>query len=387
MKKKGKILFIQLPLLNHENSYSLGNIEYASAAITGFILNKVTSDIAIASLPRILAQFGSDTAIIRYIIKSQPEIVAFTCFLWNIERNLVLARRIKETNGEIIIVFGGSEINFGSYAFIQKRDYVDYFVIGEGEWFFSHILSGDDIQRYQIIENGNRIIIQPNDELIPWNEIFEPFSGKGLEPTADGSMFLELTRGCPYKCSYCLYSKNYKTIREIPFDRLLLALANKDLTGKLKDIYLLSPALNATREFSEKIKLLSQIEHNIRLHSEMRGEGINAEMADLLYKAGFRSMEVGLQTLNYDSLKSIGRKSNPVRELEGIQFLKNAGIDVKVGIIPGLPNDTREQFLDMVDLLISSGLSENIELYPLMILPGTLIRDVAIETKINYGNL
>jgi radical SAM superfamily enzyme YgiQ (UPF0313 family) len=385
MKRLNKIIFIQLPLITHDYDYSMGNIEYAAAAITGFIMNKITSNITITNLPFILTHFGSDSVIMKYILNVQPELVAFTCFLWNIERNLTIAQMIKEKNSDITIVFGGSEINFGSIAFIQKRDYVDYFVIGEGEWFFGCVLTGKDVYRYQTFENGNRIIIQPVNELTPAAELFEPFTGKRLEPMVDGSMFFELTRGCPYKCSYCLYSKNYNTIREIPFDHLLHALADKDLTKNLKDMYILSPAFNAMRDFRQKLITLSKIGHGIKLHSEMRGEGINAEKAELLYKAGFRSMEVGLQTLNCDSLKIIGRKSNPEKELEGIQFLIKAGIDVKIGIIPGLPHDTHDQFIDMIDNLVSMGFKDNIELYPLMILPGTVIRDIALKTEINFN--
>ncbi len=384
MGKIRKIIFVQLPLLNHDISYALGNIEYASGAIIGYILNQVTSDISLTILPRMVAQCGSDSTIVNQIIAGKPDVVAFTSFLWNIERNLVIARRIKEIDSKIIILFGGPEINFGSYAFSTKRDYVDYFVIGEGEWFFHQFLSGINIEKFQVFEKGNRIIIQPKDALISLEHIFEPFSGRVLEPTEDGSMFFELTRGCPYKCSYCLYSKNYQTLREVPFERLLQTLADKRLTEKLRDLYLLVPAFNATGKFNEKLLKMSRINHSIRLHSEMRGEGIDGKRAELIYKAGFRSMEVGIQTFNYDTLKRVGRKSSPGKELEGIQFLKSAGIDVKIGIIPGLPNDRREQFLDMIDLLVHSGLSEHIELYPLMILPGTVIRDAAIEGKINY---
>ncbi|OHD70686.1 MAG: hypothetical protein A2W19_11945 [Spirochaetes bacterium RBG_16_49_21] len=385
MKKINRIIFVQLPLINHAHDYIQGNVEYGPGAIAGYIKRNVNSDIDIIILPYILSHFSSDAVISQYVLDLEPDLAGFTCFLWNIERNLRIAEMIKEKNRDIAIVFGGPEINFGSISFAHQREYVDYFVIGEGEWFFNRMLSDKDMARYELFENGNRIIVQPHNELIPASDIVEPFTGKELSPMPDGSMFFELTRGCPYRCSYCLYSKNYRSIRNIPFELLITALTDDDLTAGLNNIYILSPALDATKDFIEKLDTLARIRHNIRLHSEMRGEGINAEKAQLLYAAGFRSMEVGLQTLNRDSLKITGRMSNPEKELNGIRFLKEAGIEVSIGIIPGLPQDSCEQFIDMIDKLARMGFKESIELYPLMILPGTRIRDAALEQGINYN--
>jgi hypothetical protein len=220
--------------------------------------------------------------------------------------------------------------------------------------------------------------------LIPADMIYEPYTGNRLNLMPDGSTFLELTRGCPYKCSYCFYSKNYSCIREIPFLRLIEALRDGSGIRNLREIYVLSPALNIIKNFSRNLETLASLDHGIRLHSEIRAETIDQKRAALLYKAGFRSMEVGLQTLNIDSLKKVGRRSKPEKELEGMQNLKKSGISVKIGLIPGLPHDTRESFMNMIDRLITMGFQEDIELYPLMVLPGTAIRDKAVQDDINF---
>ncbi|MBP7734829.1 MAG: radical SAM protein [Spirochaetes bacterium] len=383
MKKK-RILFVQLPLTSHSHDYNQGNIEYASASIAGYIIRHVTAHVDIQMVPSVITQFCANRIIVKYILNVKPDILAFTCFLWNVERSLSIARAVKEMDGSIQIIFGGSEINPGSIAMTVPREYVDYFVTGEGEWFFHKLLCDDDLNRHTSLINGNRVATQPADELVPVEKIVEPFSNRRLNPMADGSAFFELTRGCPYRCSYCLYSKNVNLIRELPFDALIGALTN-DYTKKiLSELYILSPALNTTRQFETKLELLETIGHGIRLHSEMRAGGVDKKMAQLLYKAGFRSMEVGLQTMNLSSLNEVGRNSSPACELEGMKHLKNAGIDIKIGLMPGLPGDTRDSFLAMADMLIKIGFKENIELYPLMILPGTLIRDNADRSGINY---
>jgi radical SAM superfamily enzyme YgiQ (UPF0313 family) len=382
---KKAIIFIQLPLINHSYDYIQGNIDYASASIAGYIKKYISSDTMIYTLPDVLAYFGSDSVIVKYVTALRPDVVAFTCFLWNIERNLHIARLIKQQDSTIQIIFGGSEINEGSIAFFEKREYVDYFVIGEGEWFFKYFITGRDTEKYERVIGGNRVVVQPGNELVPADMIFEPFIGRRLTPMLDGSMFFELTRGCPYKCAYCQYSKNYNSIRELPFEMLVRALTGGGVAGSLKELYILSPALNKTKDFTKKLEHLSGLNHGIRLHSEMRADGIDEKKARLLYRAGFRSMEVGLQTLNVNSLKTTGRGSNTDKELRGMRCLLQAGIDLKIGLMPGLPGDDRSSFVRMVDMLVDMGFQESIELYPLMILPGTEIRDRANRNKTRYS--
>ena len=383
MKPRKQILFVQLPLISHSHDYLQGNVEYASAALAGYIERHITGDVIFHHLPPVITQFGSDSVILNYIADREPDIVAFTCFLWNIERSLSIARRIKEHNNSVQIIIGGSEIFPGSIALAARREYVDYFAVGEGEWFFKRYFSAS-LEGYETLVNGNHVVTQPADQLIPVDNIVEPLSCGLLGPMPDGSAFFELTRGCPYKCSYCLYSKNFNSIREQPFDRLLNVLTDRNITRTMNELYILSPALNCTKKFVEKLENLAAVNPGIRLHSEMRAGGIDAGLARLLYRAGFRSMEVGLQTTNMESLNRVGRNSRPHGEIDGMRHLLDAGIDIKIGLMPGLPGDTKDSFIRMTDMLIRSGFNEYIELYPLMILPGTLIRDQADAGGINY---
>ena len=376
-----KILFIQLPLIDHTYGYIQGNIEYAPASLAGYIRKKSGDNIFTQTLPFILSNFGSDSLIRKYILKTRPDILCFTSYLWNIERNLSIAKKVKEADDKIKIVFGGPEISHGSISLSEKRGYVDSFVSGEGEWFFNNYLSGKNMERYAVLSNGNTLYVQPPDELIPAEDIVEPFSRMMLDPMIDGSIYLELTRGCPYRCSYCYYSKNCNTVRELPFDILLDTIRNRK---NLKEIYILSPALNSTAGFTDKLRLLSKINKGVRLHSEMRASGIDSRKAGMLYDAGFRSMEVGIQTLNRESLKLVGRTGNTESELKGMEAMKRAGIDLKIGIIPGLPADTPDDFIDTIDRLAGLGFGDEIEFYPLMVLPGTEIRDHAVRDGIDF---
>jgi biotin synthase-like enzyme len=364
-----KILFIQLPLIDHNMDYIQGNIPCAPEAMAGYLLARFPS-LEVETLPFHIASFGSDMTLLRAVDESGADIISFTCYSWNIERNLELASRLKKNGCRSQIIFGGPEIAEGSIALLSEIDAVDFFVSGEGEWFFNELLSGN----IKMGDGGGVLITQPVSQLIAPVDIFEPFTAGRLDPMSDGSVFMELARGCPCRCSYCFYSKNSPGVRELPFSLVTDALKMKERTG-LTEIYLLAPTFNHTPLFRERLEEIRGANTGVALHTEIRAGGITSETARLMADAGFRSLEIGLQTLNREALRRASRGSDPEAEIKGILNLKNAGIDLKIGIIPGLPGDDPETFIEGIHRLADLGIAENLELYYLMALPGTRLRE------------
>ena len=375
-----KILFVQLPLIDHSFGYVNGNIDYAPAVISSFI-KKNFKNITCYTLPSVISNFCSDEMIIKYAVSTSPDIICFTSYLWNIERNLQISEILRKKMESVLIILGGPEISEGSIALSEHYPDVDIFVTGEGEWFFEKFFSGKDINYTEI--NRNSVAVQKNNELINKENIVEPLTVNNLNTFIDGSVFIEMTRGCPYKCSYCFYSKNQSKIRELPFSLLTNVIKNRK---DIKEIYILSPTFDRSKDFISNLKILKHMNHQVNLHTEIRTDKITPEIADLMYDAGFRSLEVGLQTINKKALGNVHRDSNPEKELEGIENLAEAGIELKIGIIPGLPGDDIANFKKTVDILCERGFDNFIELYPLMILPGTSIREKSDKDKIQYQN-
>lgn len=373
-----KILFIQLPLVDHSYSYINGNVDYATAVLSGFI-RKHFPDVYCESLPAVLANFCSNELILKYVRNTAPDVVSFTSYLWNVERNLVLAEKIKAEFPGMRIIFGGPEISEGSVSLAAEFSFVDYFVTGEGEWFFSGFLNSENIPHITV--NNNKVAVQPSDELIAPSLICEPLTENRLNSNNDNSVFIELTRGCPYRCSYCYYSRSFKKVREISFDHLVAGIKSP---MNYKEIYILSPTFDRSKDFIANLETLKNLDHNVRLHTEIRTDRIDKSTAELIYDAGFRSLEVGLQSMNRRALGNINRESNTEKELAGMHYLKNAGIELQIGIIPGLPGDSPEQFINTVNTLVDNELGDFIELYPLMILPGTQIRVMAEDEKVLF---
>ncbi len=375
-----KILFIQLPLIDHSYGYVNGNIDYAPAVISSYI-KKNFDDIICQTLPFVISNFCSDEMITKYAAAELPDVICFTSYLWNVERNLRLSGMIRERLDSVLILFGGPEISEGSIALSSHHPEVDIFISGEGEWFFESFLSGRDI-RYIDVEN-NSVAVQSELELVGKENIVEPLSANRLNTLVDGSVFIELTRGCPYKCSYCFYSKNQHKVRELPFSILTDVIRNRK---EIKEIYILSPTFDRSKDFISKLKELKSLNHRVSLHTEIRTDRITPEIAELMYDAGFRSLEVGLQSMNKKALGNVMRDTDPEKELVGIENLAEAGIDLKIGIIPGLPGDDIKSFTKTIDVLCDRGFGDFIELYPLMILPGTAIREKSEKDKILFQN-
>lgn len=379
-----KILSLQLPLIDNGYNYVDGNVQYAPSIITAFI-NK--NGFAKASyLNESFINFVSDQVIIKYIINSNINIVCFTAFVWNIERVLKISQQIKKLNSSIIIFIGGSEIHEDSYALSIKREYVDFFIKGEAEFFFYHFFN-ERFMSYISEISLNKLFIQPSDSFLP-NELYiEPFTSNYLNVGSDGSIFVELTRGCPYRCIYCNYSNSYNTVRNRSTDILKNALKKASLRN-VSEVYILSPTFDSMPSYKELLKDLNSLNiSNIRLHSELRPEKVTPETARLLYKAGFRSLEIGVQTFTQKTLDTIGRRVNTYKVQEGIKNLLKADIALKIGVIPGLPFDTVDSFKECIDILIALGFGDYIEYYPLLLLPGTAIRQKTEAYGITYQSM
>lgn len=377
-----KFFFVQLPLVDHAQSYIQGNIEYAPATLAAYIKRRIGADVAVEFLPFIISNFASNAVILHYIESLNPEVICFSNYLWNLERHLHLAKMLKSSLPHVCIIFGGPEIADGSYVFYESHPYVDYFFNGEGEWFFRNFLKGSLAKHDSSASNDNFLIIQPADELISIGDLIEPFTSGYLNAMPDGSIFLEMTRGCPYRCEYCYYSKNSFTVREQPLDVLLSAFQTH-FRG-LQEIYLLSPTFNRSPGFQDTLRTIRAHNPGIRLHTEMRADGIDKKTARSIRQAGFASLEIGLQTLTREALAAVNRRADPEKELEGMQHLRDAGIELKIGIIPGLPGDTPAGFMKTVETLVARGFSDYVELYPLMILPGTRMREIALARQASF---
>ena len=366
------IKLIQLPVPDPRRTYTEGNIPLAAGYLAA------VSDRPVSILPREIADRGGDAAVLRWILDDPPAVLGMTSFMWNVERNIWLARRVRDAAPECRIILGGPEIT-ADHSLVDF-EVVDAVVVGEGERAFPRFLAEDSSQ-------AARSRVYSDCEPVVLDGVPDPYLMGVLTPRKGEILYLETMRGCPYGCEYCFYSKQHRNLRFFPRERAreVFRLARE---REVSEIYLMDPSFNLTPGLVERLKRMAEWNpERIPIHSEARLESITPEIAVAMQKAGFRSVEVGLQSTNPEALADVGRTWDREGFIRGAGLLKDMEIRAQTGVIMGLPGDTVADFLRTLDFLLELDLAENLELYPLSLLPGTRLRERAREAGIRYQDL
>src|SRR5207302_2192249 len=111
--------------------------------------------------------------------------------------------------------------------------------------------------------------------------------------------------------------------------------------------------------------------------AEVRAEGLTAAHAAALARAGFDKLEIGLQSVNRETLRRVRRGGSPDKVADASKLLHGAGIELLVDLIIGLPGDTPDDVSRGVDFLLENGLHGEAQVFPLSLLPGTAMRATA----------
>ena len=370
------VALLQLPVPEVQPLYNEGNIPLAAGYLKAFALaNFPAGSLDIRIIPRHIANFGGDGAVVEWVRQTEATIVGFTSYMWNIERNIRIARRLKLRNPDMFIIFGGPEIDHNHWMLDEPA--IDLLVVGEGEHTFVDIL--------QRATQGRPLPkILEADHYLDLKGLPNPYFEKMIVPSAGESMFLETMRGCPYHCTYCFYSKSYSGMRYFSED-LMESFFEMARQYNVPEVYVMDPSFNVAPGLETRLEKIARANvTKIPLHTEIRLESVTPKIADLMHQAGFHSAEVGLQSINPQALKAIHRSFDRDAFVAGARNLQEHGIDAKTGVILGLPHDKPRDFADTIDFLIDLNLQESMEIYPLSILPGTTLRDEAASFGLQY---
>ena len=384
MGKRLKILLLQLPIQTHDFFFSHENIPLASAYLQ-MIASEQGADAEL--LPGPLMRYGSDQAILKFIMNVKPDIVGMSCYLWNVERNLFLAKQIKLQLPECKVVLGGPEITLENDFLLQHRDF-DIGVVGEAEETWKHLLQSfpnfsntqglikfRSDRDYYFTENGRY-----KKTLSRWSS---PYLNGILDSQLQGVLWLETVRGCAYRCAYCYYHKQAPRLRTFSFERILSEIRRAWEQG-LEEIVFLDPCFIRRPHLETLLDGIAAMnpDRRLRLHAESTVEGIDSRLAEKMAKAGFVKIEVGLQSINPKTLRRIHRILRPKKFLEGLRFLQNHGIEAMVDVIAGLPGDTLPDICRSMDWVVEHEAYDSLMLYPLSLLSSTELKRRAVELEL-----
>jgi len=371
----GMIKLMQLPVPDPRHTYTEGNVPLAAGYLAASLAG---AGIPAAIMPREVADRGGDAAVLAWILDDPPEALGVTCFMWNLERSLWIVRKVREAQPDCRIVLGGVEMV--SHHPLVEHAPVDTAVIGEGEEILPAWASTPPAHGAA----PRWLCAPPPPDLA---RVRDPYLSGILSPRRGEIFFVETMRGCPYSCQYCLYSKRQPGLRFFPGSRVeaLFRLARE---SRVSEIYLMDPSFNVTPDLERRLADLEAWNPDgIPLHSEARLEAVTPEVAKAMGRAGFRSVEVGLQSTNPVALETVSRSWDREKFLRGARLLREQEIRVQTGVILGLPGDGVADFLRTLDFVMESGLAEGMEIYPLSLLPGTRLRERAGDLGISFQDL
>lgn len=329
---------------------------------------------------------------IDYLIENIAEkcanIVGFSCYIWNIELVLRLAENIKKINPKTIIVLGGPEVSY-DVEHILKNNYIDYIVIGEGERAFKELMDAlnnkKDIKTVSGIAycNGEKIVIQQEKDYVNLNEI--PVAYDESEDLNNKLVYYETSRGCPFKCSYCLSSLD-NSLRLADINKVKHDLKWFD-DNNIRIVKLVDRSFNFNVKRAKQIlSIIRELPGDTVFHCEVNPELVNDEFINSLKGLENKvQFEVGVQTTNPQSLCKISRTTDVQKTLSGIKMLKEAGIKLHVDLIAGLPDDNFSTFSRSFDDVYNLNPDE-IQLGFLKLLKGTLLRREAENYGIVYDS-
>jgi len=362
-----KLLFVQLPTQTPDWSSAPANIPLAAGYLASYAESRgIISRREWSALDTAIANYGSDASIIASIVGHEPDVVAFTLYSWNLERSTFIAERLASLLPRARLVAGGPEVVEGMP--ITVRAPFNSLVFGEGEQAFADLLQ--DVSQHRPVAQTYRAQDALDLEKLP-----NPYLTGALRLDPNMQVHLETMRGCNAKCSYCYYGKNFKNIRRFPHQQSLDVIRAAAEAG-VPEVYIMDPNFQSGSDFAGRLRDIAFANHsNTTIHTELRLEGINEEIAGLLKEAGVASVEIGLQTTNPKALEAVHRTFDRKAFERGAELLQKQKIVIKTGLILGLPYDGYEQVIETFDFLGMQGLGQEAELYPLSLLPGTEMRE------------
>ncbi|MFO8183049.1 MAG: radical SAM protein [Candidatus Aegiribacteria sp.] len=355
-------LTVQLPLNPSAPLEATGNIPLAGASLA-----------AAASLPPscVLDQAEADTlgdrALLDMFLDRDPGLVAFTLYMWNAERSVWLARALKRERPDVIIVAGGPEVSADNRWLLESGAF-DLLVSGEGEAIAGSVLDPAVAGKLPGSSGG---FISTGPGYSSPGSYPNPWLTGYLDPSR-ASVHLETVRGCSGGCEYCSYRRSHPVPRMMEAAQVMRMLKTVTERGA-REIVFLDPTFNARPDLPVLLRAMRNLD--AELFAEMRGDLITPDMAAMIHDAGFRSVEIGLQSCSRRVLELVGRAGDPVGVLEGAANLMRAGVTPVIDIMLGLPGDTPENAVETAKMVRDRDLHRHLQVFYLSVLPGTAMRE------------
>lgn len=290
--------------------------------------------------------------IVEQILAERPKIVGFGVYIWNATQTEAVIRILKLVAPEILIVIGGPEV---SYEWEEQSivEAADVLIKGEGELLFREVCE-DYLQRGEVSATVFSAPVMDVDQLK------SPYRLYSDEDLANRVLYVEASRGCPFKCEYCLSSLD-KSVRAFDLEEFLAEM-DQLLARGATQFKFVDRTFNLKIDTSQRILsfFLERWKPGIFVHFEMVPDRLPDQLREVIaqFPEGVLQFEVGIQTFNPEVSKLISRRQNLDRLEDNLNWLRSTGVHVHADLIAGLPGESLESFGKGFERLVALGPQE-----------------------------
>lgn len=327
--------------------------------------------------------------IVSDIYRQRPEILCFSCYIWNIRYVVEIADTIHKILPDTIIWAGGPEVSYDAPAFLETHTVFNGIMCGEGEKVFTNLMKVfegklDYTEVSGICYRTDEIHYNPQSDILDLSDV--PFIYDDMTEFENRIVYYESSRGCPFSCSYCLSSID-KKLRFRNIDMVLQEL-QFFINNKVKQVKFVDRTFNCAKKHAMDIwKYIYEHDNGItNFHFEVAADLITDEELELLshMRPGLVQLEIGIQSTNQDTIEEIDRTMNLDRVTSVIAKIKAFGnINQHVDLIAGLPYENLESFKHSFDQVYVMK-CEQLQLGFLKVLSGSKMYIKAKDYGIEY---
>lgn len=289
------------------------------------------------------------------IYLKKPDVAAFSCYIWNWEYTRSIIRDLHKVLPDTDIWVGGPEVTFDACKVLQENQDILGVMRGEGEGTFAELaisyygMGSKTLDKIDgiTVRAGERILTMPERALLNMDDVPFIYNNDNIHEFDNKIIYYETSRGCPFSCSYCLSSVDrrvrFRSLGKV-YDELQFFLDHRVPQVKFVD-----RTFNIDHEHS--LGILAYIkEHDngiTNFHFEIAGDILTEDELDIMseMRPGLIQLEIGVQSVNTDTIKAINRVMNLVKlkqTVSRINGMKN--IHQHLDLIAGLPYEDYESF-------------------------------------------
>ena len=334
---------------------------------------------------------ANPSKIILQVINEKPDVIFSTVWLFNSLFILSILKQIKVLLPNVKIILGGPEFLGDNKIFLSENKGIYAVFRGDGEIIYPelvlNLINESSICKLEGVciisegryyDNGKAVIPDISVLKIPEHSEFFSLDKPFVQ--------VETSRGCFNSCKFCVSGCdekvsyiNYRTLKQ----RLQIH-ANKGI----KEIRILDRTFNAKSSHAiNLLKIMKEFHGHLKFHIEFHpaliSESLKKELESI--PPNLLHIEVGIQSLDDNVIKTAGRKGMPQNSIEGLSYLKNLStLEIHADLIAGLPGYTLSKLYEDYSTLVKFGVDE-IQVETLKLLPGTNFRENSLIYKLKYS--